>query len=221
MHVVGGRVHVGARLLALCRVVVNPAVAESAVERRDVVGAQRRHGGLHFRLCLLDRVVQRDVGDERRIQIVVVQLIDAENARAQLEIAMERWQVLVHAVDERRVDGRSGYSGRRATPQASSRSAGPSRRNIADWTFALIVEPSERRNDPRPSKNASITFCRSARFALARAAEYVETSRRACLPSESVTVGHGDICVQQDVGGVAAACGHRHGARHQRFFATR
>ncbi len=197
MHVVGGRVHVRSGVFALHRVVVDPAIAERAVQRFDVVRAQRRHRRLHLGLRLLDGVFERNVGDKRRIEIVVVQLIDAENARAKLQVPMKRRQVLAHAVDERGVD-RGGHvrtierggEGRVVVPRLA--------RNIADCTSALMVAP-----------NVRLNFCRLRRMPpspsgdprgrRARACRRERRRRRAASrsPSDRVTVGHGNSALRK------------------------
>ena len=100
---------------------------------------------------------------------------------------------------------------------ASSRNAWSVARKSAACTFVLAVAPSVRLNSRALSKNASMTFCRSVAVRDGAAAEYAETSSRACLPSASLIVGHG-IGIEKDVRGVAAPAAIGTVSRHQLFF---
>ena len=104
MDVVRAAVRVGARALAGSRIHVDPALGEGARRGRGVVRAERGERGEHVLLRLFHGVVQIDRRDERRVQIVVVQLREPHHALAQVQVAVERREIAVHAVDQPRVD---------------------------------------------------------------------------------------------------------------------
>ena len=106
MHVVGIARHVRAGLLMRPRIGVHPAACESFRHRRDVALAKRPRRLEHQALRFVERI-RVGAGHERRIDVVVAHLAsgDAEKARAQPEVAMQRWQTLVGLGDERVVDG--------------------------------------------------------------------------------------------------------------------
>ena len=105
MDVVRAAVRIGARALALARQQIDPALLERALNRRAILGPERRHGVEHDLLRFLGRVIELHRSDERRVEIVVVQLRQAENPLPQLQVPVERRQIAVHAVDEPRIDG--------------------------------------------------------------------------------------------------------------------
>ena len=104
VDVVRAAVRIGARALAVVRQQVDPALVERALDHRRVVRPERRDGAEHVLLRLLGRVFELHRRHERRVEIVVVQLVDAHHPLAKLQVAVERRQVPVHAVDEARVD---------------------------------------------------------------------------------------------------------------------
>ena len=106
MHVIGVAGDVRSRLLAGRRVVVDPALPERAIERLHVVVAKDGGRALHFVLRLLDGVLERHAGDQRRVEVVVVQFGDAEDPLAQREVPVEGRQVGVHAIHQRGLNRR-------------------------------------------------------------------------------------------------------------------
>ena len=106
MDVIGAAVRVGARPLAGVREEIDPAFVERPLQHRRVLGAERRQRREDMLLRLLRRVRQIDRADERRVQVVIVQLVEAHHPLAQLQVAMERRQRAVDAVDEPRIHRR-------------------------------------------------------------------------------------------------------------------
>jgi hypothetical protein len=100
VHVVGAAVRVRARHLTVVRKQIDPAAVERAADRRLILGPEGRHRRQHELLRFARRVLQIHRRDERRVQVVVVQLVDLHHPLAQLQIPVKRRQVLVHAVDE-------------------------------------------------------------------------------------------------------------------------
>ena len=96
-------VRVGARTLAVVREQVDPALGECLLDGGRVLVAERLHRVEHELLRVFRRVREVHRRHERRVEIVVVQLVHAHHALAQLQIAMERGQVAVHALDEARL----------------------------------------------------------------------------------------------------------------------
>ena len=80
---------IGAGALPLVREQIDPSLVERAIDRRHVVGAERRHCCSDVRLRLLRRVLEIHRTDERRIQIVVVELVDAHHPLPQFQVAMK------------------------------------------------------------------------------------------------------------------------------------
>ena len=75
--------------------------------------------------------------DERRVEVVVVQLRDAHHLLAQLQVAVERRQVLVDAVDQARVDrGRDVRSVERRLERGRVFRA-PARTKMSDWIWRV------------------------------------------------------------------------------------
>ena len=98
-------IHIGARHLARARVHIHPARLHGRREGFHVVGAQRRGGGEHHLLALGQR--ERALAfQQRRIDVVVRQVLDAQHARAQLEVAVQGGQVGIGLRDQCLVDGR-------------------------------------------------------------------------------------------------------------------
>ena len=132
-----------------------------------------------------------------------MQLVEAHHPLAQLQVAVERRQVAVHAVDEARVDRHRNV---RAVERHLERRVGYLRALAKNSTFCtspFIVVPNVRLKLPSALKNADITFSRSARFGSARSvAERRLIELRRCWPSLSVTVGYGKV-------GVRAGCCRR------------
>ena len=104
MDVVGAAVGVGAGALALVRQQIDPPLLERALNRRLVLGAERRDRLEDQLLRLLRRVFELHRADERRVEVVVVELVEAQDLLAQLQVAVKGRQVAVHAVDQARVD---------------------------------------------------------------------------------------------------------------------
>ena len=99
MYVVRGARHVCTRALARLRIDVHPAFFRSNRERAGVIGAE------HLNRCQerlprrFDR--KRRVGlDERRIDIVVAEIIDAEHTSAKLEVPMQHVDTIVGDVNQ-------------------------------------------------------------------------------------------------------------------------
>ena len=104
MPVVDRAVHVRAGRLAGLRIDVHPVAREPVAQQPPVLAAERRGGGEGQGLGLVE--VEGPVRrDERRIQVVVAQLVEAEHAPAQSEVAVQRRQVAVGRGDQRAVDG--------------------------------------------------------------------------------------------------------------------
>ena len=122
-----------------------------------------------------------------------MQLVDAEHPLAQLQVAMERRQVPVHAVDEARVDRQPGCSGRRAPTRARTDTCAPWRRTATFCTSPFIVVPNVRLKPPSALKNADITFSRSARLGSARkiaVARLIELDRPAVAQRDASDTGN-------------------------------
>ena len=165
MDVVRAAVRVGARHFSFRRVPVDPAILEPAAQHVGVVLAERRHRADHVFLRLLGRVPQIDRCDERRIQVVVVQVVgQPHHPLAQPEIAMERRQMAVHAVDQAHIDRHRDVRDRSATPRGSTRTCATSRRTATSARSSSSSRRSVRLKPPSASKNADIAAWRSARF---------------------------------------------------------
>ena len=98
VHVVGAPVHVRTAPLSGRGIQVHPAPVESHVERLHVVRAQDGDRVLDLGARLLDGVFERHVRDEGRVEVVVVQRVDAQHPLAKLKVAMEGGQMPIHAV---------------------------------------------------------------------------------------------------------------------------
>ena len=70
------------------------------IERLHVVGTQDGDRIPDMVARLLDGVFERHVRDERRIQVVVVQRVHAQHPLSELKVAMEGWQMPVHAANQ-------------------------------------------------------------------------------------------------------------------------
>ncbi len=84
---------------------MHPALAHRSILHLDPVITEDGHrlerdflAGRHVE-CLVER-------HERRVDIIVVHLLEAQHAGAQPEVTVQRGQRLVHFLDERAVDGR-------------------------------------------------------------------------------------------------------------------
>ncbi len=88
VHVVGERLHVGTRTFALLRINVHPTLVHRRFLHLHPVVAQDRHRFERDLLAGLDveGLVERY---ERRVNIVIVHLLDAEHACPQAEIPMQ------------------------------------------------------------------------------------------------------------------------------------
>ena len=118
MPVVDRAVHVGAGRLAGLRIDVHPVVGEPLAQERDVLVAERRGGGQSQGLGLVE--VEGPLRrDERGIDVVVAQLVEAEHPPAEPEAAVERRQVAVGRGDQCPVDRlRNVRSGQRGVESA-------------------------------------------------------------------------------------------------------
>ena len=104
MDVIGGAFGIGARTLAFVREQIDPPAVVRALDRAGVFASERRDGFEDEFLRLLRRVGQFDRSDERRVQVVIMKLVQTENALAQLQVSMEGRKILADAIDEAHVD---------------------------------------------------------------------------------------------------------------------
>ena len=86
--------------LALVFVDVYPAVLDSLAEYRAVILAHRRQGVVDLLLCLVERDLDLDVAYDRRIEVVGVQLVNAEQLLAQLHVLIHVIHVFVNRLDK-------------------------------------------------------------------------------------------------------------------------
>ena len=86
----------GARGLALVLVAIDPAAAQPPAQLRAVGIAERRERLQDNRRGFLVAVPPGHVGDQRHAHVVVVKLVEAERAAAQLVVAVQRRQPSVH-----------------------------------------------------------------------------------------------------------------------------
>ena len=160
------------------------------MRRAGVVGAERLQGARDVLLGLFRRVGDIHRGDERRVEVVVVELGDAHHLLPQLQVAMERRQVLVDAVDQARVDRlrdvravQRGLERRRVVPRPRVENVGLDLRVQRGAERAAIA--AERAEERRHHLLPILAVRRRARDAEGRA------SSLTFLPSPSVTVGYG------------------------------
>ncbi|MXZ33115.1 MAG: hypothetical protein F4Z20_07200, partial [Gammaproteobacteria bacterium] len=100
VHVVDRAVHVRARALAGLRVAVHPLLRQAVFEQFEVLlaeGFQRGEGDLRRAFEVEDAGFRLHQG---RIDVVIAQVVDAEQAAAQFEIAVEQRQGVVYLGDE-------------------------------------------------------------------------------------------------------------------------
>ena len=90
--------------LAWARKDIQPAFLERPLQHARVLRTERRQRRDHLFLGLLWRVGQVHGTDERRVEIVVVQLGEAHHPLSQLQVAVEGRQRTIDAFDEARVD---------------------------------------------------------------------------------------------------------------------
>ena len=96
--------HVRARRLPRLRVDVHPAALEPLAQQVLVVGAEGRgrRQGQGRRLVDAELAVERG---QRRVDVVVVQVVEAQHAPADAEVAVQRRQVAAGRVEQGAVDG--------------------------------------------------------------------------------------------------------------------
>ena len=164
MDVIGAAVRVGARPFAGVREEIDPSLVERPLQHRRVLGSERRQRREHVLLRFLRRVRQIDRADERRVQIVVVQLVEAHHPLPQFQVAVERRQRAIDAVDRAAYTPSSGCSGRPAPSPAPTGYFRAFAKNSTFWTSPFIVVPNVRLKLPSAWKNADITFWRSPRL---------------------------------------------------------
>ena len=206
MDVVGAAVRIGARALAVAREQVDPALGEGASRARRVFGPERRQRLEDVRLRLVGGVGQVDRRDQRRVEIVVVQLWNGEHPLAQPQVAVERRQVPVHPVDQARVDRRRDVRSRRAPRRARCRTCAPARRrrrSAPARSASLRTSPCI---VPSAVKKADITCARSSRTGEARWTLYAALSRRTSVPSLQGDRRVREVRVREDA--VDRATGH-------------
>ena len=142
MHVVRAWIHVPTGTLALGRKPVDPATVERVLDGGGILGAQRSHRRQHVPLSVFGAVLQVHGPDQRRIQVVVVQPVDAENLLSKLQVPMERRQRSVDAVDQARVHGRRNV--RRVERQCEPRVVLPGPREEQHLLHLGVHRRSER-----------------------------------------------------------------------------
>ena len=95
---------VGARTLAGPGEGVHPPVLETLPDRGHVLAPQRLDGFQDQGFPTLDGEAQVGL-HQGRVDVIVAELLDAQHAGAQLEVAVERGEVGVGLLDEGAVDG--------------------------------------------------------------------------------------------------------------------
>ncbi len=83
---------------------INPAVFIRCPDPVDIVFAKRCHRIQHHLLCLLIGIACMITGRQRCIDIIVMQLIQAENLLAQCDIAVHRIHVVMHSLNQIVID---------------------------------------------------------------------------------------------------------------------
>ena len=104
MHVVRRVVDVGARALARPRVDVDPAFLERLVHSLDVLFTQRRQRLQYQLLRILPRIVGADVLYQRRIRVVVAQVVDTQDLAAQPQVALQCGDIRANLFQQHVVD---------------------------------------------------------------------------------------------------------------------
>ena len=104
MHVVASAVAIGPAPFFGRRIDVGPTLAVRSLDQFDVIGSQRLHGPGDQLDGFLVGVLHLDVLDDRCVDVGVFQLVDAEHAFLQPQIAMERIEVPMDVLDQRVVD---------------------------------------------------------------------------------------------------------------------
>ena len=89
-----------AAALPLVLVNVYPAVLNTLAEYRTVVLAHRRQGVVDLLLCLLERDLHLNVADDGSIQVVGMQLVNAQQLLAELHILVHVVHVLVDCLNK-------------------------------------------------------------------------------------------------------------------------
>ena len=103
VRMVGAR-REGAGALALVRVDVDPAVLEGAAHHIAIFFAERLDRLQDDLLRLFIGVFDVEVGDQRRVDIVVVELVEAEHRFAEIHVAVHGGEVVPDRFDEAVVD---------------------------------------------------------------------------------------------------------------------
>ena len=103
VHVIGRAVHVGARGFARPRQRIHPALARHVGELALIVGAQRLHR-LDRQLPHVGQAVGAVRLHQRRIDVPIAEVGQAEHPPAKLEVALEHRQTAVGLGDQRPVD---------------------------------------------------------------------------------------------------------------------
>ena len=95
---------VGAGLLALALHDVDPTGVEAATQGIHVLGAQSTHRRQDLFLGFRVGDLVLEVGDHGHVEVVPLELVDTEDAAAQVHVALNARQVGVHRIDQGVID---------------------------------------------------------------------------------------------------------------------
>ena len=110
---------IGATALALVLADVDPPLGERLVEQLAVLFPERREPLLDEFACVVVFQLELRVLDDRHMQVVHVQFVQAQPVAAQFEIARQKRDVLLHALDQPVVDGARHVLTRRRAVEAA------------------------------------------------------------------------------------------------------